>query len=120
MTGHQSYLIGFRDLFGLRVGSAGAEMVKLWPLLLPLCFAMLLGGALPAPRVAQTGPGGCGMAATIGLSVGACCHNKYLPKRTTEGDSLLNACIAENSHLLPVLSTRVSFLPVSPLKTIKL
>jgi hypothetical protein len=34
-----------------------------------------------------------------------------------EGDSLLRVYAAENSQLLLILSTHVSFLPVSPVKT---
>jgi hypothetical protein len=48
-------------------------MVTLWQLLILICFAIPIGGALASAKLAMVGVGGYALAVTVGLAVGACC-----------------------------------------------
>ena len=49
------------------------DMVSLWDLLLVICFAMPIGGALSSASIRKVGFGGYALAITLGLALGACC-----------------------------------------------
>jgi hypothetical protein len=48
-------------------------VVTLWALLLALCFAMPIAGALAAAKSAKVGFGGYALAITVGVALGAFC-----------------------------------------------
>ena len=47
--------------------------MKLWHLLIAICFAMPIGGASGPANAAKAGIGGYVVAVTVGVVVGACC-----------------------------------------------
>jgi cation transport ATPase len=47
--------------------------MTLWDLLIGICFAVPIGGALESARSAKAGLCGYALAITVGIALGACC-----------------------------------------------